>query len=259
MTSILEKRNLSSLSITRPRHKTLTDATVTAIADVIHQGKFLPGSQLPPELDLMESLGISRTTLREAMRTLEEQGAIYRMRGLGTFVSEKSIINDLSINFGIMEMIAQAGYVPKTDSCEIWSEQATGKLVQALEIPEGTPVLVIERLRLANGIPIVLTKDILPLAVLGGKTIEESDLTAHSLYNYLEKFHNIRICQGTAVLRPVAATREIAEKLKIHRNDILLLISQTDYNKNHNAVIYSIEHHLPDKITFVIHRKGPHW
>jgi GntR family transcriptional regulator len=255
---MLEKQNQSGPSITRPRHKTLTDATVTAISDAIRQGKFPAGSQLPPELDLMEILGVSRTTLREALRTLEEQGAINRRRGLGTFVSEKSILKDLSINFGIMEMMTQAGFTPKTASCEIHIEAASGKLAQDLEIPDGTPVVVIERLRLANDTPIIFSMDFLPVSILGGKLIKESDLTTQSLYDYLEKNCNIRICQGTAVLRPIAATREVAERLQIHRSDILLLIGQTDYDENHRAVIFSNEYHLPDKITFVIHRKGPH-
>jgi GntR family transcriptional regulator len=255
---MLEKKNLSGPSFTRPRHKTLTDATVTAISDAIRQGKFPPGSQLPPELELMEILGVSRTTLREALRTLEEQGAIYRRRGLGTFVSEKSIVKDLSINFGIMEMMAQAGFTPKTASCEIRTEAAVGKLAQDLEVPDGTPLVVIERLRLANDTPIIFSMDFLPLAMLGGRLIQAGDLSTQSLYDYLEKNCNIRICQGTAVLRPIAASREVAEKLQIHRNDILLLISQTDYDENHRAVIFSNEYHLPDKITFVIHRKGPH-
>lgn len=255
---MLEKQIVPPPSITRPRHKTLTDETVSAIADAIRQGKFPPGSQLPPELDLMEILRVSRTTLREALRTLEEQGSIHRKRGLGTFVSEKSIVKDLSINFGITEMIAQAGFTPKTGSCEIRTEKAAGKLAHDLEIPEGTPVLVIKRLRFANDTPVILSEDILPLAILEGKIPKEGDLKTQSLYDYLEKNLNIQVCQGTAFLRPITAPREVAEKLQIHRNDVLMLIGQADYDENHRAVIYSNEYHLPDKITFVIQRKGPH-
>jgi GntR family transcriptional regulator len=248
----------SRVTLNRPKHKTLTDATVTAIQEAIHQGKFPAGSQLPPELNLMEMLGVSRTTLREALRTLEEQGAIYRRRGLGTFVSERAIVKDLSINFGIMEMITQAGYTPKTVNCEIRTWEASGKLAQDLEIPEGTAVVSVQRLRLANDTPIIISEDFVPVSILKGKTIKESDVINQSLYDYLEKTCNIRILQGVATMRPVGASREVAEKLQIHRNDILMLISQIDYDENHRPVIFSTEYHLPDKITFVIHRKGPH-
>ena len=249
--------------LVKPKRRTLTDATVTAISDAIRNNKFPPGSQLPSELELMQMLGVSRTTLREALRTLEEQNSINRRRGLGTFVSERSIVKDLSINFGITEMITQAGFSPKTIKCEIRKENASGKVAKQLEIEEGAPIFVVNRLRLATDTPIVWSQETLPAAVLDGKMPNESELETQSLetqslYDYLEKNHGIRIFQGTAVLRPIPAPKDVAERLQVHRNDILLLISQTDYDENHRPVIYSDEYHLSDKITFLIHRKGPH-
>jgi GntR family transcriptional regulator len=249
--------------LVKPKRRTLTDATVTAISDAIRNNKFPPGSQLPSELELMQMLGVSRTTLREALRTLEEQNSINRRRGLGTFVSERSIVKDLSINFGITEMITQAGFSPKTIKCEIRKETASGKVAKQLEIEEGAPIFVVNRLRLATDTPIVWSQETLPAAMLDGKMPNESELETQSLetqslYDYLEKNHGIRIFQGTAVLRPIPAPKDVAERLQVHRNDILLLISQTDYDENHRPVIYSDEYHLSDKITFLIHRKGPH-
>ena len=241
-----------------PKRRTLTDATVIAISDAIKKNQFPAGSQLPSEFELIQMLGVSRTTLREALRTLEEQGAIHRRRGLGTFVSARSIIvKDLSINFGITEMITQAGFTPKTIECEVKEGEAHGEVAKSLELEEGTPVCIVRRLRLADNTPIVWTEDIVPAAVLGGKIPTESDLKAQSFYDYLERNHNIRIYEGTAVLRPIAAPKEVAAKLQIDRNDILLLISQTDYAENQRPIIYSEEYHLSDKITFLIHRKGP--
>jgi GntR family transcriptional regulator len=255
---MLKKLENSKPAIVKPRRRTLTDETVTAISDAIREEKFAPGSQLPSELELMTMLGVSRTTLREALRTLEEQGSINRRRGLGTFVSEKSIVKDLSINFGITEMITQAGFTPGTIKCEIRMEEASGIVAQNLEIPDGTQILVVERLRLANNRPIVWSEDMLPASILEGKIPKPGDLKDQSLYDYLEQNHNIRICQGMATLRPIPAPKDVAERLQIHRNDILLLIGQTDYDENHQPVIFSDEYHLSDKITFVIHRKGPH-
>jgi GntR family transcriptional regulator len=246
-------------TLVRPKRRTLTDATVTALADAIRAKKFPPGSQLPAEMELMQMLGVSRTTLREALRTLEEQGSINRRRGLGTFVSERSIIKDLSINFGITEMIRQAGFTPKTIQCDVHREAANAKAAEHLEIPEGEAVFVVRRLRLANDTPIVWSDERVPAAVLENHTPSESELKDQSLYDYLEKHHGIRIFQGTAVLRPIAAPKDVAEKLQVPRNSILLLISQTDSDEGRRPIIFSEEYHLSDKITFLIHRKGPHY
>ena len=246
-------------TIVKPKRRTLTDATVTAIADAIRGNKFPPGSQLPSELDLMQILGVSRTTLREALRTLEEQGSITRRRGLGTFVTERSIVKDLSINFGITEMIRQAGFTPKTIQCDVHREAASAKVAEHLEIPERAPVFVVRRLRLATDMPIVWSDERLPAAMLDDHPPKENELKTQSLYDYLEQNHGIRIYQGTAVLRPILAPKEVAEKLQVPRNSTILLISQTDSDEARRPIIFSEEYHLSDKITFLIHRKGPHY
>lgn len=246
-------------TLIRPKRRTLTDATVTALADAIRGNRFPPGSQLPSELELMQMLGVSRTTLREALRTLEEQGSIIRRRGLGTFVSQRSIVKDLSINFGITEMIRQAGFTPKTIQCDVHREAASAKVAGHLEIAEGAPVFIVRRLRLANDTPIVWSDERLPAAILDDRPPDENELKNESLYDYLEKHHGIRIYQGTAVLRPIPAPKEVAEKLQVPRNSTILLISQTDSDEARRPIIFSEEYHLSDKITFLIHRKGPHY
>ncbi len=259
MTTLTDKTSGLGPALVKPKRRTLTDATVTAIADAIRANKFPPGSQLPSELELMQILGVSRTTLREALRTLEEQGRITRRRGLGTFVSERSIVKDLSINFGITEMIRQAGFTPRTIECEVRREAASTKIAEQLEIAEGTPVFVVRRLRVATEMPIVWSTDIVPTGIVEDHSPSEAELKNQSLYDYLEKHHGIRIYQGTAVLRPIAAPKDVAEKLQVPRNSILLLISQTDSDETRRPIIFSEEYHLSDKITFLIHRKGPHY
>ena len=259
MNAITNKEDKSRPPLVRPKRRTLTDATVSAIADAIRTNRFSPGSQLPAEMELMQMLGVSRTTLREALRTLEEQGRITRRRGLGTFVSERSIVKDLSINFGITEMIRQAGFAPKTVECSVQREAATAAVAEQLEVAEGTPIFVVRRLRLANDTPIVWSIDVVPAEIVDDRMPNESELKAQSLYDYLEKHFGIRIYQGTAMLRPIAAPKDVAEKLQVPRNSTLLLVSQTDSDEARRPIIFSEEYHLTDKITFLIHRKGPHY
>ena len=167
--------------IGRPHHTTLTDQTVLALQEAIRQGKFPAGSQLPPEMELLQMMGISRTTLREALRILEEQRFIRKRRGLGTFVMERAIVKDMSQNFGITEMISQAGYEPGTKDSSISVEQASSAMSEKLGIPDDAKVVVIERVRTANHIPIVWTRDILPQDYLGGWIPTIKDLKGISL------------------------------------------------------------------------------
>ena len=254
---IQEKPFESSHPINRPTHTTLTDQTVLAIQEAIKQGKFPAGSQLPPEMELLQMMGISRTTLREALRILEEQRFIRKRRGRGTFVMERAIIKDMSQNFGITEMISQAGYKPGTQDFNIRLEKASKPLAEKLVVPDDAMTVVIERVRTANNTPIVWTRDIMPQNYLGTWMPTTTELDGVSLYECLERYANIRIVNGMASFSPVQASREIAEKLSIQRNALLLLIEQVDHDQNERPVLYSAEYHLTDKFNFIVHRKGP--
>ena len=253
----LEKTISTRFRISRPSHATLTDQTVLAIQEAIKQGKFPAGSQLPSEMELLQMLGVSRTTLREALRILEEQRLIRKRRGLGTFVMERAIVKDLSRNFGITEMISQAGYTPGMRDVQIKLDKASKTLAEKMGIPENSTMAVIERVRTANQIPVVWTRDIMPEQYLGGWMPTLSVLNQSSLYECLERYANIRIISGVASFSAVQAGREIAEKLEIQRNALLLLIDQLDSDQIQRSVLYSTEYHLTDKFNFIIHRKGP--
>ena len=238
---------------------TLTMATEETLRQAIQDGKFLPGSQLPPEMELISLLGVSRSTLREAMRTLEEQHLIVRKRGLGTFVSERPILKDLSMNFGITEMIRQAGMLPGADSVGLKREKASAGIAKALQLDETDMIVLLARVRMADQRPVVWSQDIIPEKILGEHAIETAFLETHSLYQYLETHLQIYISHGSAQIRPVAATAEIAEKLNIHKGAPLLRFDQTDYDTSGRPVLHSIEHHLPDAFVFIVNRRGPHW
>ncbi len=243
----------------KPQHMTLTDATSEALQRAIVDGIFAPGSQLPPELELIRMLGVSRTTLREALQRLEEQGLIVRRRGLGTYVREKSIVKDLNTNFGISEMITAAGMKPGTRTAEVRQEKAAAEVAAALAVAEGAPVVVVERVRTADERPVVLSLDILPAALLGDRALDSIHLESQSLYKYLGDELQTRVVRGVARLGPVASTADMADKLDVRRGTPLLRIAQTDYDVADRPILHSIEYHLPDAFVFVINRKGPHW
>jgi GntR family transcriptional regulator len=249
--------NKAPSPINRIRHESLTDQTVQAIQEAIKHGKFPEGSQLPPEMELLKMMGISRTTLREALRILVEQHLIRKRRGLGTFVMEHAIVKDMSRNFGITEMISQAGFTPGIRDFHIRLDQSSKTISEKLGIQESSAIVVIERVRTANQTPVVWTRDIMPQAFLDGWTPTINELNQRSIYECLEEYANIRIESGMASFNPVQANREISEKLGIQRNDLLLLIDQVDLDQTQRPVLYSIEYHLTDKFKFIINRKGP--
>jgi GntR family transcriptional regulator len=233
-------------------------AAADALREAIKTRVYAPGGRIPPEKELMGLLGVSRTTLRESLRALEEQGLIYRQHGVGTFVSENLIVNDLSQNFGITEMITRAGYTPGSVEVATCIEEASPEIAQALKLRQGGEVYVVDRVRTANGESVVHSIDILPLDIVGRHTIAPDDIAEASIYDYLANQLSQAIVKGEATLRPVRAAGETARKLNVAEGGLLLLITQTDFDAGHTPVLHSIEYHLPDKLVFAVQRRGPY-
>jgi GntR family transcriptional regulator len=235
----------------------LTDVCVRSLTDAIERGVYPPGSPLPSETDLAEQLEVSRATLREALRSLEDRQLIVRRHGRGTFVSAAPIIKDLHRNFGITAMIRAAGYQPATAGQHLSTTPATPEAAARLGITPGDPVTTLRRTRLADRRPVVQSDEILPAAVVSAADLHDLAGPAQSLYAWLYRRRGIAIYRGLADLTPVRASADLAAALDIRRGDLLLCISQVDYDDTGKAVMYSIEHHLPDWVRFTIERTGP--
>src|SRR5438067_1293936 len=143
------------LSRVRLKSQTLTQITVQELRDAIEQGIYAPGSQLPPEMELGKMLGVSRTIVRDALRFLQQDGLIARRQGIGTFVRKNPILQNLSVDYGTKEMIKSAGMVPSTPHLRIQDDTASPEIAKALGLEVGTPIVVIERVRAADGKPVV--------------------------------------------------------------------------------------------------------
>ena len=247
------------IHLSRPSHTTLTDACARTLKQAIEDGVFVQGSQLPSEKDLTSKLGVSRTTLREAMRILEQQGLIVRQRGRGTFVTEMPMVKDLSVNFGITAMIKQGGYTSQKTIRFVRRENVSGELHAAFPVlPEGAPVLVVERVRMANQRPVVWSLDVLAIELYGENALDGFHAGRQSLYEFLAEELGVRVVRGVAELHPVVATEELAAKLNVQRGSPLLRVTQTDYDASASAVLYSIEYHVPDAFVFQVNRVGPY-
>src|SRR5678809_1718087 len=129
----------------KSERKTLTEISQQELRQAITGGTFRPGSQLPTEVELCGTLGVSRTVVREALRVLEDEGLVARRHGIGTFVRNHPIVKNLNFNFGITEMIESAGLKSGTSHLAIQKEVADEEKAEQLRVPLGTPLITIER------------------------------------------------------------------------------------------------------------------
>lgn len=241
----------------RGERKTLTEVAEEELRQAIAAGTYLPGSQLPTEAELTEMLGVSRTVVREALRGLEEDGLIMRRHGVGTFVREHAILKNLNINYGTTEMIESAGLKAGTSFLKVQTVPATDEVAKQLRVTEGSPILAIDRVRTADGKPVVYAVDMLAESLLRGTTIDPERFRTESVYSVVQGDLGRVIEYGVARLLPALAPGPVAERLGLPPGALALYVVQTDYAPDDEPLLYTTEYHLPDAFDFVVWRRGP--
>lgn len=150
----------------------------------IEKGIYQENEKLPSEFELSKSLGVSRATLREALRLLEEENVIIRRHGVGTFINPKPVftsgIEQLS---SISSMIEQAGMTPGTIFIKATEEKSTEDDIKRFQTDIDDNAITIERVRTADGEPVVYCIDKVPANYLPQQFVNNQDV---SLFQHLK-------------------------------------------------------------------------
>src|SRR3990172_1430411 len=124
------------------------------------------GQRLPSEPELAKQLGVSRATLREAMRTFETQGLIRRRQGSGTFVVGKVAVLDSGLEMleSLETMARRLGLEVSVSDLEVERIAADDEYPKALNVAVGTPLTRVRRVIRAESRPVAYLVDIFPEA-----------------------------------------------------------------------------------------------
>jgi GntR family transcriptional regulator len=224
----------------------------------ISLGRIRPGGQLPAEPQLASELGVSRATLRDALRSLEEEGLVTRTRGAGTFVTHRPRVrNDLGANFGVTEAIREAGMEPGYEEGITRIERASALDSEPLGLSPGAEVVIVDRVRTADGRRVVFSVDVLPGKLLEDRPDVLPRLARGSLYETMQRELGVVISHGVASFAPMKAGRTLASKLRVPRGTVVLYLRQVDYDEEGRPVLSSHEYHLGDAFEFTVLRRGP--
>jgi len=138
------------------------------LSAAIAAGQWKRGDQLPVEKDLAARYGCSLITVRRALDELTREGRLERTRGRGTFVTEPPILQNIGAPVGFAEELRGLGYTPYSVTVTARTEEASPAVAGALGIPAGRPVHYLERVRGADGMPMLLEQVRLPADLLPG-------------------------------------------------------------------------------------------
>ena len=244
----------------RPRIS-LTQQATQELRRRLGQPPFPPGAQLPGEPDLAEAMGVSRATLRAALKNLEAEGMILRRPGVGTFVSRLPILqNNLNVNSSVADAIRAMGLTPGLAYLDVRIEAADELAADRLQLEAGAPLVAVERVRTADDAPVVYSLDYFDQRLLERSTPLSLEHLVHqleveeSIYRFFEDELNVRVAGGVARVKPVLAHDMLARRLLVAAGSPLLYLEQVDHDWEQKPLLLSQEYHVPDLCTFTIHR-----
>ncbi|WP_077601218.1 GntR family transcriptional regulator [Oceanobacillus sojae] len=218
----------------------------------IEDGLYKEEEKLPSEYELSKQLGVSRATLREALRMLEEDNIVTRRHGVGTFVNTKPLfqagIEELS---SVTQMIKRSGKKPGTQYISTDILDATEQEKRDFSIPDLEYVTAIERIRTADGVPVVFCIDKAPASYLSLEKLREMA----SIFSTIEAASEKQIAYAIANIEPITYHERIYSILQCTPDQPLLLLKQMHYTSNDEGVLYSMNYFRADMFSFQVVRQ----
>jgi GntR family transcriptional regulator len=212
------------------------------------------GQRLQSEPDLAKELGVSRATLREAMRMFETQGLIRRRQGSGTFVVGKvrALDNGLEVLESLETMAERLGLEVSVSDLNIEVVSTDDEIATALNVPAGTLLTRVRRVVRTDTRPVAYLVDNLP-----GETLRSEDLPADfhgSVLDFLlDRGDSLKTSRTNVTA--IGATAEVAKALEIQRGDVLLYFHSQLFDDNGKVVDYSLSYFIPGYFNFHIMRR----
>jgi len=227
-----------------------------ALDPLLETGGYRPGDQLPPEPTLASQLGVSRATLREALRSFEQQGCISRRQGVGTFVNHRQLYvdNGLEVLISMEGLLAGREATVTTANTWIRQEAALPKSAKRLKLPEGAPLTVITRTYLANGQPVAYLMEAAPAALVDIEGLTQAGVSVLA-YQLAQIAHPPATVAQTH-LSPVLGTPEICAALGVLPTDPIMFLEQTVLNTENQPICYGRTYYVPDFFDFHIIRRS---
>lgn len=197
------------------------------------QSEFPPAVPLPPEKEMALAFGISRPTLRQAMAMLGRDGVIHSQRGIGAFALGGGLVRTVGLNSLYRDLLRE-GRKPTTRVTMLEETEADARTAQGLRIDVGLPLQKIERVRFADGVPIVVIRT--ELALPQGVRLTRKDLESEGLYNLLHRVAAIELVGGNQTMTARRVNPQEANQLEIPLDSAVMVAQRFAFDSRGRGI-----------------------
>lgn len=214
----------------------------------INSGVYPVGKTIPKEIELVEQYGVSRPTVRQAIKSLVDEGYLDRKQRFGTIVKQKKVSQDFTtvIESFDSEMVRK-GLLPTTRVLAFHKQKPNNDVAEHLKLTSNDYVYKLIRLRYVEQDPIVLVTTYLPEKYL--PCFMEHDFQKERLYATLEDF-DVGVRKIWRRLEVLKADETTAALLEIENGDPIFYFHSIGYTKKNLLIEYSIAKYRGDMNSF---------
>ena len=199
----------------------------------ILEGVYAPHERLPSENELMTAFGVSRITVRQALRDLHSEGLVFSAQGKGTFVSKPKAVQDVQRLQGFEEAMASKGYETAARLISIQQKRPTKAVRTALRLESGDDVVEAKRVRYLNREPVSVDLSHFPVDV--GTRLFSRDLTG-DIFPMLENELGTRLGAADIKLEAALADDEVQRLLHMKAGEPILRVERLTYGADGRPV-----------------------
>lgn len=217
----------------------------------IESKELKPGDIFPTEQQIQDTYDVSRTTVRQSLSELEDEGLITRHRGRGTFISKPKLSHSPENYPNLADNMAQQGVVPgwKLLSAE-WT-LAEKEVSKILELTDAQKVFRLERLRLENELAIGYHCAYVSPEFTSG--IDGTAFTEGGSLRYLNDLNMLQDCVASRTLDALSANENTAKLLDVEVGMALLRVKRVVFSLEHKPIEYFIGLYRGDRFEYHIH------
>ncbi|MBI3748741.1 MAG: GntR family transcriptional regulator [Chloroflexi bacterium] len=223
------------------------------VVQLIEQDGLKAGAQLPTEAELAARFGVARTTVREALKLLEQGGVIDVRHGLGRFVSAlPELKRSITRLESVTEMMQSLGHTVTNRVIDVRERGASNSEAAALGVAVNSPVINLERIRSQGDDVLIFSVDVLPRHLIDGQI--DQIAWSESLLDLLEA-RGHRVSSAAAEIRAVSLPRRIASFVGEASRGPWLLMVHVNVSETGQPLIYSHDYYRGGKFTFNVLRR----
>ncbi|MQS98172.1 GntR family transcriptional regulator [Companilactobacillus halodurans] len=209
----------------------------------------LPANKkLLSERQLADKYQVSRNTIRFALLELEATGIVRRIQGKGTFVNRINLDSDLGYSFKFNQQMRLLGKQPSTKIINFKKREANAYFAKNLAMAVGEGMFLVERLRLADNLPMMLERSFLPEKIF--KTLSLEELRDQSMYEVFQRDFNEEISYADEYFSASVISNCNSEIMQLKSGTPCLQLERKSYDLQNRIIEFTLSVARSDEFSY---------